>query len=120
MHRSLAALAVLLATHSVLAADEPVEVVDVRVTHLAKDAGWRVQYRLERPADQLRFFQDFLGRRASKWRAGDGMEIVKEDGMEFLRRKDRDPILEATVEFASDVEKFDRLYPLNQRFSDRS
>src|SRR5436190_381590 len=104
MNRWLAALCLLLVAFAARAADDP-ETVDIRVTHLPKDAGWRVRYRLEKPADRLRFVAEFGGRR-SHWHVDTpGLHLVVREGTEQVERTDRRPFREVTLSFRSDSTK---------------
>lgn len=121
MIRPLAATALLLVAHCASATEQSLETVDVAVAHLPDHTSWRVRYRLEAPADQLRFIDDFGLRRHDRWRIETrGFHLVARDGNEFIERKDGKPFREVTARFATDTAKLDKKYPLDKRFTDGS
>ncbi len=121
MIRLLAAAAWLLVAHSASATEQSLETVDVAVTHLPDHTSWRARYRLDAPADQLRFIDDFGLRRHDRWRIETlGFRLVSRGGSELIERKDGKPFREVTVRFATDTTKLDKKYPLDKRFTDGS
>ena len=121
MVRSLIGCGLLLLAFAAHAGAAPPEIVNISVSHLAKHAGWRVRYRLAKPAAQLRFSQEFGAHRHGRWQVETaGLSLIEKDGREYLARDDGKPFRQASLRFASDISKLEKDYPLNKRFTDGS